>query len=291
MSQIGFPYFQLDRFLKLLVQDLKKHVAISEEFANDAAGQVKSGGLLFDRRVTRVITPGTLIDEKFLDPWDNNFLLSIHLQKPQVKDDGIDRMTATVVGLAWLDLSSGDFFTQKTDIQLLPSVISRIRPREILAHRDLQTWGQLVQAPWASREQHDITFHAMDIDDSTSKWSSVLEDESKSVDVAKFSQAEIAAVNYILQYVDTKLQGNLMHLRTPMQRETDEFMMIDKHSLRALEVRTTLRDGNYEGSLLHAIRRTVTKSGTRLLSQRLSKSRTPDSTLFSNNPSIAIHIY
>ena len=57
----GFPFFQKDTFLKILVQDLNKYSAISEEFPNSLTGKVKSGGLLFDRRVAYVVTPGTLI--------------------------------------------------------------------------------------------------------------------------------------------------------------------------------------------------------------------------------------
>ncbi|KAI5292968.1 DNA mismatch repair ATPase msh1, partial [Ascosphaera acerosa] len=64
----GFPYFHLDRYLKMLVQDLQKKVAISEEFSNDVEARAKAGGLMFNRRVTRIVTPGTLIDENFMDP-------------------------------------------------------------------------------------------------------------------------------------------------------------------------------------------------------------------------------
>ena len=91
----GFPFFQLDRYLKMLVQDLNKYVAISEEFAPPAEDKAKSSnGLMFDRRVARIITPGTLIDEKFIDPSENNFLLAIYIDGSSVKeqveqDDGL----------------------------------------------------------------------------------------------------------------------------------------------------------------------------------------------------------
>src|SRR5579859_6481391 len=75
----GFPFWQLDRFLKILVQDLNKYVAISEEFPTSISGKVKSGGLLHDRRVARVVTPGTLIDEKFIIPYENNFVLALDI--------------------------------------------------------------------------------------------------------------------------------------------------------------------------------------------------------------------
>ena len=71
VAMAGFQFFQLDRYLKLLVQDLNKQVAISEEIRNSPADQVKAGGLLYNRKVTRVITAGTLIDENFVDPNEN----------------------------------------------------------------------------------------------------------------------------------------------------------------------------------------------------------------------------
>ena len=145
----GFPFFQLDRFLKILVQDLNKYVAISEEFAVD---KERSGGLLFDRRVARIVTPGTLIDEKFMDPSENNFILAIYMDveslKAREKPDNGDRdpssqrrlfsSTPQKVGLAWLDLSTGDFYTQLTMGQMLPSVITRIGAREVLIDHDLR---------------------------------------------------------------------------------------------------------------------------------------------------------
>src|ERR1700712_1458511 len=117
---------------------MNRYVAVSEEFANDPSAKVKSRGLLFDRRVTRVITPGTLIDEKFMDPWENNFLFSIYAD-PEVigrknpespgKQSNPGARTSpepVEIGVAWLNLSSGDFFTQKTELSTLSSVIARI---------------------------------------------------------------------------------------------------------------------------------------------------------------------
>ncbi|EAQ92742.1 hypothetical protein CHGG_00977 [Chaetomium globosum CBS 148.51] len=83
----GFPFFQLDRFLKILVQDCNRHVAIAEEFPNDPSDKVKSGGLMHTRKVTRIVTPGTLIDENFMDPYANNYVMAIHLPEKAVSDD------------------------------------------------------------------------------------------------------------------------------------------------------------------------------------------------------------
>ncbi|KAK5001893.1 MutS protein 1, partial [Cryomyces antarcticus] len=168
----GFPFFQLDRFLKILVQDLNKYVAISEEFPNDASEKVKFGGLDFDRKVTRVVTPGTLIDEKFMDPYENNYLLSIHTTSSTSQIDAqavdpIEQPSASVqntpppksVGLAWLDLSSGDFFTQCTDLASLSSIIARIGPREIILDRMMEDDRDLDLLTLLKADNHIIAYH------------------------------------------------------------------------------------------------------------------------------------
>lgn len=256
-SQAGFPYFQLDRFLKILVQDLNKYVAISEEIRNDASAKVKSGGLLFDRKVSRIITPGTLIDEKFIDPWENNYCLSVHVE-PEASD----------VGLAWLDISSGEFFTQSTTVAGLSSALALIGPREVVVDSAPHTTlvGILEQ------DRHVITFHQREPGSKVpDDYARLVEEAVPGCNTSAFPALELAAAASLLDYVRTQLQGSSVALQPPVRREADEFMAIDKNTLRALELRATLREGKLEGSLLHSVRKTVTKSGTRLLTQRLSK--------------------
>ncbi|OJD30956.1 2 protein [Diplodia corticola] len=263
----GFPYFQLDRFLKILVQDLNKYVAISEEFRNDASAKVKSGGLLFDRKVSRIITPGTLIDEKFIDPWENNYCLSVHIEPEPSGDES----KPPAVGLAWLDISSGDFFTQSTTMAGLSSALALIGPREVVVDSALVDRGHARLANMLEEERHVITFHQQDLG------SQVPDDYARSVteavpgcNLSAFPPLELGAAAFLLDYVNTQLQGSSVALQAPVRREADEFMSIDKNTLRALELRATLREGKLEGSLLHSVRKTVTKSGTRLLTQRLT---------------------
>lgn len=100
----------------------------------------------------------------------------------------------------------------------------------------------------------------------------MLDEGASDFNEAAFSPEELAAGSFLLHYVSTQLQGKTARLQAPVSQHADEHMAIDRNTLRALEIRTTLRDGRHEGSLLHAVRRTVTKSGARLLSQRLSQS-------------------
>lgn len=265
-AQAGFPFFQLDRYLKILVQDLNRYVAVAEEFPNDAEEKIKSGGLLHDRRVARIITPGTLIDENFIDPYANNYVMAIHVSK----HTGSASNDSTLLGLAWLDLSTGHFFTQQTDMTSLGSILSRIAPREIVLDEDFESQKEHDIFSILAEDRHLITYASTGELRSISDWNSMLESEIPKVTRESFSADEINAGHLVLNYVKDRLQGLSMKLQPPLRHENMQLMTIDKNSLRALEVKQTIRDGFFRGSLLHAIRRTVTKSGSRLLNEWLS---------------------
>lgn len=279
----GFPFYQLDRFLKILVQDMNEYVAISEEFANDPAGAVKSGGLLFDRRVTRTITPGTLIDEKFMDPYENNFLLAIHPVTTYITNDrtkeetvpaelkqGLEASTHAddVIGLAWLDLSTGDFFTQTTKYSLLASAVVRIGAKEIVLQRGSETHQNQNLLSLLQSQRHSLTYHPFNLSDaSISAWIPLLESEVDPATHAAFTNDEVIAGSLLLSYVGDRLQNASIKLQPPVRRQEKENMVIDQNSMRALEVFGTSKEGvgGGKGSLFHTMRKTVTKSGSRLL--------------------------
>ncbi|KAL8840359.1 MAG: hypothetical protein Q9170_001374 [Blastenia crenularia] len=286
----GFPFFQLDRFLKLLVQDLNKYVAISEEFANDPSGKVKSGGLMFDRRVTRVVTPGTLIDEKFMDPYENNFLLAIQPmghstnspsteKRPiELKSDVLDLELSSVrVGLAWLDLSTGEFFTQTTNMLNLASALARIGAKEVIVSDNLEAPISRNIAIVVNHDHRTLTYHAgKNAELPISFWASMLESPIPRPDETAFLHEEVSAGSMLLTYVAQNLQGFSIKLQPPQRRQEHDTMSIDKNSLRGLEVLATSKEGigGGKGSLLHTVRRTVTKSGSRLLKDWISSPST-----------------
>ncbi|KAL9125789.1 MAG: hypothetical protein Q9217_005057 [Psora testacea] len=283
VSMAGFPFYQLDRFLKILVQDLNEYVAISEEFANTVSGTIKSGELKNDRRVTRTITPGTLIDEKFMDPYEHNFLLAIHLAH---NGDAVEAsvkgaapvelqnaaippsLMAKMVGLSWLDLSTGDFFTQRTSLGALPSAAARIGAREIVVAEGMDESLRESLLIILEQQRHLLTYHKQHLkEDSIASWTSMLETEVPDSVQSSFTGEEVSAGSLLLSYVHERLQGSGIKLQPPVRRQDKETMSIDKNSMRALEVLSTSKEGlgGGKGSLLHTVRRTVTKSGTRLL--------------------------
>ncbi|KAI1984483.1 MutS protein 1 [Ophidiomyces ophidiicola] len=274
----GFPFYQLDRFLKVLVQDLQKYVAISEEFANITAVTTKPG-LMFDRRVARIVTPGTLIDERFMDPSENNFLLALHINTHDratkaefVPENGTLRLRGMeAVGLSWLDLSTGEFFTQHTTYSMLASVLARIEAKEIIIDKTLDTpLKQEIQTLIGQNHRLLTYFSCLSAIKPISEWAECFLSPISSDTAAQFSVEETVACHMLLEYVKVQMQGVEVKLQGPRRKHLEKSMVIDRNSLKGLEILETSRDSLGKGSLLHAVNRTSTKSGARLLKERLT---------------------
>ncbi|KJX98017.1 DNA mismatch repair protein mutS [Zymoseptoria brevis] len=275
----GFQHTQLERYLKMFVQDLGKQVAISEQVPlSESERAARGGAMLFDRKVTRIVTAGTLIDETFVDSSENNYLLGIHIDGTLPRSPNDDRQQnvkekphqMTNIGLSWVDLSNGAFFTQSADLASLPSLVARISPREIVLDSSLEPeyHAQLKKLLQDGR----LTIHSQDVEQigtSIDAWTSALEQPVREEIRPDFTSVEVAAGNLVLEYVRERLRDFNLKLQQPVRCTDEETMAIDKQSLRNLEIRSTLRDGLFQGSLLYAIRQTATKSGARLLSQRI----------------------
>lgn len=238
---------------------------------------------MHDRRVARIITPGTLIDENFMDPYANNYVMAVHVGQANSTDKDVvpsDHATQAPpvepapLGLAWLDLSTGHFYTQSTTLASLSSILSRIGPREVVLDQDLEAQQDHDIFAILAEDKHLITYSSHGKLTALSEWTPLLESEIPKAASKNFTGEEILAGGLVLTYVKERLQGMSMKLQPPMRHENMQIMNIDKNSLRALEIKQTIRDGFFRGSLLHAIRRTVTKSGARLLNEWLSSPST-----------------
>lgn len=238
---------------------------------------------MHSRRVSRIITPGTLIDENFMDPYANNYIMAIHLpatksglegstSSQEALNSGEDQQKKeSLAGLAWLDLSTGNFYTQQTNLVSLGSVLSRVSPREIVLDKSLESEEGHDIMSILNEERYPFTYSPQGEDIQTVKdWAPMLDAKIPAETVVRFTDDEIKAGNILLHYVRDRLQGLSMKLQPPVRHDNMQIMAIDKNSMRSLEIKQTMRDGNFAGSLLHAIRRTVTKSGARLLNEWLS---------------------
>ncbi|KAF9953751.1 DNA mismatch repair ATPase msh1 [Mortierella alpina] len=254
----GFPIRQLDRHLETLVGRHHLKVALCEQFQDDR----ETGTRSFRRSVHRIITPGTLIDEQFLDQAENNWLLAVASDK-----------TSHTLGLSWLDLSTGDFFTQETTYDSFPNDLARIRPREIILNSNLRDEPE--HAVLEAIQQ--LGQFVVSYEDMRSAAQLALKNENEILSEAEeyygfdprhlrpFTNREQSACLAILRYVNHTQMGRRPVVQQPVEWKDNSIMKIDRNTIEALELVRTLRDSSRMGSLLYYLDKTKTKAGSRLL--------------------------
>lgn len=272
----GFPLMHLNKYLKVLVQDNNRFVAMCEEFMKSRVLGPKAG---FDRRVTRIVTPGTLIDEPFLTQYENNYLLSIHA--PPAACGAGDTELENSVGLAWIDVSTGEFFAKSTATSLLRDELVRIRPKEVVLEesifrdpshpvRQIATEERFFIShclPPAQSQNNVLFAEHVGSDDLTSQ----MEPQAPAFNIV-LTEEESKAVQLLTVFLHANLLEHMPRLPSPSKEATAGRMQIDAHTIKSLEIRETIREGGTAGSLLSTIKRTVTNGGTRLLTRWICKS-------------------
>jgi DNA mismatch repair ATPase MutS len=260
----GFPLMHLDKYLKILVQQNKRFVSMCEEFPRPSPQERG-----FDRRVVRIITPGTLIDEPFLNQYENNYLLAI--SPPTL--NSTEPRKENLAGLAWIDVSTGEFFTNCTTYQNLRDEICRIGPREVVIDKTLETDVTHPVRQILSEEGSCVSYTATVEPNFTgcAPYSNVIAtaDDMSNPSTSAFTLHETSAVNILTTFLLANLLEHMPQLPLPSRETSEGRMQIDAHTVHALEIREGIREGGTSGSLLSVIKRTVTSSGTRLLSRWL----------------------
>jgi len=255
----GFPILHLHKYLKVLVEKNKRCVAMCEEFLKEPLEGPKGG---FDRRVVRIITPGTLIDEPFLNADENNYLLSVGTQGPL---EGC----VQIVGLSWTDVSTGEFFTKECAVENLRDELVRIAPREVVMNKDAAGHTHL-SAALEVMDQEGIVLSLV-TPKPTEQETPPTPPDGLGPPTSTLSQSESAAVELLTLFLHDNLLESMPKLAKPSREFSEGRMEIDAHTVKGLEIRESMREGGVTGSLLSVIKRTVTSSGTRLLARWLCR--------------------
>ncbi|CCO26818.1 MutS protein homolog 1 [Rhizoctonia solani AG-1 IB] len=241
----GFPLIHLDRHLKTLVQTEKRFVALCEEFRKPGAPpgpKKKYGPSPFERRVVRIVTPGTLIDESFVNPYDNNYVCAIVPGEAGSND----------IGIAWMDVATGEFFTQLSNSTQLRDDLARINPREIVLDKFLESPENMDHPIHGALGDSTISVAYCDaakelgsispeirsspaiVDNITNVTVSEAAAELDLEGVATapvFSPAETLAIRLISAFLQANLRENMPKLTTPVRFQEDARMHIDAHTL------------------------------------------------------------
>jgi DNA mismatch repair ATPase MutS len=240
----GFPLAQLGKQVSLLVQAGHK-VVIVEEFKEIGSSKVKTS-----RRVSRIVTPGTGVDEAFVALDQSNFVLALALV------DGSSLKNE--IGLAYRDISTGASFTRTSKLSALRDDIRLVQPKEVVVDtrlRGSKLGDRILELLEGERVREGIMVSKVSTDavPSTSK------------DVPTVA-ANAEAV--LLSYLATTLVSTPVPSASTTHIDDASVMHMDAVTLQSLEIRESLR-GGVRGSLLGTVKRTVTPGGQRLLTERL----------------------
>ncbi|MEO8397381.1 MAG: DNA mismatch repair protein MutS, partial [Chloroflexota bacterium] len=249
----GVPYHAVEGYIARLIEK-GYHVAVCEQITEP------NGRGLVEREVTRVITPGTVMEPSLLAEDKPNYLMAIY----PVGD--LESGNWTSAGLAYADITTGEFAVTQLEGDnagiLVIEELARLAPREVI-----------MPTAWVER---GVTFPAGIHLTPVADWrferanaESLLTHHFKVRALDGFGLGElhsaICAAGATLYYLSETQKGQIAQLTSIRAYSTANFMVLDQFTRRNLELTETIRSRKSEGSLLGALDRTVTAMGARLL--------------------------
>lgn len=244
----GVPYHAVEGYLARLVQ-LGEPVAICEQIGDPATSKGP-----VERRVTRIVTPGTLTDEALLDERRDNLLMAICGRNE-------------VTGIATLDLASGRFQLQElTTLEAVKAELQRLNPAEVLYSEEWAN-GALIANRRGSRRRPAWEFEL----DTALR---LLNQQFGTRDLSGFGLGDcplgLAAAGCVLAYVRDTQRTALPHIRAIRREQADDAVQLDAATRRNLELTQTLAGGS-DHTLAVVLDDTATAMGSRLLKRWLHR--------------------
>jgi DNA mismatch repair protein MutS len=265
----GVPIERAEDYLNRLIA-LGHRVAVCEQIEDPAEAKKRGAKSVVKREVIRLVTPGTVTEERLLEPGRARVLAAV--QRVRLSE------SRSTYGLAALDLSTGAFSLSETDEGGLAAELARLEPSEIVAQQSLSDEPQFQRL--AADLRVALTPLARETGDGAAAERRVCEFYGvETLDgFGQFTRAEVAAAALALAYVKRTQFEARPALSPPSRRARGASLEIDAATRANLELTRTL-GGAREGSLIATIDLTVTPSGARLLAERLASPLTDPKTV------------
>jgi DNA mismatch repair protein MutS len=238
----GFPYHALDTYLHKLVK-AGYRVAICDQLEDPKTvkGIVKRG-------VTELVTPGIATNDKLLEQNSNNFLAAIHF-------------TDTALGIAFLDISTGEFFTAEGNAEYIDKLLQSLKPAEVIFQRSFQKYFKEI----FGTKFYTYTLESWIFEEAFATETLLKHFQTHSLKgfgIEKMQHGIIAS-GAILYYLKQTEHPNLQHISSIQRLEREDFLWMDRFTIRNLELlHTGAEQGN---SLIKVLDHTVSAMGARLL--------------------------
>jgi DNA mismatch repair protein MutS len=258
VAMSGVPHHAWERHATDLVA--KGYAVVICDQVEDAA---EAAGRLVRREVTRIITPGTLLEDGMLKASKNNYLAAVVI----IGDNW---------GLAYADISTGEFVTtQSTNLELLTQEVMRLQPAEILIPTNAPDLGALLRPGEKSSSLPECLPASFCYCMRSQIPFSVGEARSRLLQKFKLKSLEgigcehlplaVRAAGGLLEYLEETQKESKIYLQPLRSYTLTDFLVVDSQTRRNLEITQTVRDGIYHGSLLWSLDRTSTAMGGRAL--------------------------
>lgn len=241
----GVPYHSVQNYISKLISRGHK-VAICEQMEDPATAK----GIV-KREVTRVITPGTVIEANMLDDKKNNYIAAICKLGPYY-------------GLAYSDVSTGEFATTQivegnNFLKLLNELV-RVAPAEIVVNQEMYQSKNELKA----------------INDRLVTYIDISKNVEENINVSgyeKLNDAKYAkvATQMLFSYIHETQKNDMRHILKIEYYSVNKYMSLDAIARKNLELTETLRDRSKKGSLLWVMDKTSTSMGGRLLRRWIEK--------------------
>ena len=260
IAMTGVPHHALDRYARQLVE--KGYAVVICDQVEDAATATAEKRLV-KRAITKLLTPGTITEDEMLPSKQNNFLAAVVVAKEHW-------------GLAYADISTGEFFTtQSKDLSSLSTELLRLQPAEILFPVNAPDINSLLRPGQKSDHLpnflpdcfcYSLRSHkAFDIHEAKPRL--LTEFNLKSLEGVGCEHLPLAirAAGGLLEYVQDTQKANQVPLQLIRSYNISDYLVLDSTTRRNLEITSTVRDNTFHGSLLWALDRTCTAMGGRAL--------------------------
>lgn len=249
----GVPHHAVESYIARLIEK-GYHVAVCEQVTEP------NGRGLVEREVTRVITPGTVVEPELLAEDKPNYLMAI-LPVGDTSTGGWER-----AGIAYTDITTGEFavteLTGENAAILVVEELARLTPREVIMPQSWTERGVSFPPGIHLTPVADWKFERAHAESTLTQHFRV-----HTVDGFGIGDmpAAICAAGATLRYLGETQRGQLSQLTTMRPYSTASFMVLDQFTRRNLELTETIRNRQSRGSLLGVLDRTVTAMGARLL--------------------------
>ncbi|TCO09640.1 DNA mismatch repair protein MutS [Natronoflexus pectinivorans] len=238
----GFPHHALDTYLPKLVR-AGQRVAVCDQLEDP-----KMTKTIVKRGVTELVTPGVAINDNILEHRENNFLAAVHLD-------------SKYGGIAFLDLSTGEFLTAEGTHEHVEKLLSGFKPKEVLYEKAKKAqFTEVFGSKYYVYPLEDWIFTADAADDRLLKH---FETKSlKGFGVQSLKYGTIAA-GAILHYLDLTQHHQISHITSLSRIEEERYVWLDKFTIRNLEIFQPVNEGGK--TLIDIIDKTITPMGSRML--------------------------